>query len=89
MLHSKQRSAARVTLDILRVLRDDGPIHVTRLLAKSNMNHVRLKPYLEELSGRAWVSEDAGQWLLTPDGRAAVLHLERIERSLGDFGMGL
>ncbi len=86
---AKQRSASRVTLDILRVVRDAGPVPVTPLLAKSNMNHVRIKPYLEELAAKGWLEEADAGWQLTGDGREAVGHLERIETALQDFGMAL
>lgn len=87
------RSSSRLVLDVLRVLRDEGEVSVTRLLEKANLTHARVTAQLEDLAAKGWVEPveqgDRKAWRLTAQGRSVLLGLERIDRSMQDFGLVL
>ncbi len=77
----------------MRAIRDEDPAGVTRILFVSNLSHERLNGYLTELTEKAWVEEVAvgarRAWKLTPEGRRVAIELDRVNRLMDDFGLGL
>jgi len=87
------RSRNRILLDLLRAIKGEPGIGTTRLLFLANLSHERLHEYLEEVVGRAWVTEgaegDRRVYSITGEGQRVLGELDRIDRFMQDFGMGL
>jgi predicted transcriptional regulator len=87
------RSRNRILLDLLRAIKNEPGIGTTRLLFLANLSHERLQEYLQEVLRRAWVQEtlegDRRTYAVTPEGQRLLGELDRIDRFMQDFGMGL
>lgn len=80
-------------MDILKSVKDEGDATITRLLFLANLSHPRLKEYLDELQRKGWIAqgENDGKavWRITGEGQKVLGELDRIERSMADFGLDL
>ena len=87
------RSRNRILLDLLRAVKSEPGIGTTRLLFFANLSHERLQEYLADALAKGWVLErptgDRRTYELTPDGQRFLGELDRIDRFMQDFGMGL
>lgn len=87
------RSRNRILLDLLRAVKTEPKIGTTRLLFLANLSHERLLEYLGEVVAKGWVLEvpegDRRTYELTGDGQKFLGELDRIDRFMQDFGMGL
>lgn len=87
------RSRNRILLDLLRAIKNEPGIGTTRLLFLANLSHERLQEYLEEVLRRGWVAEtpegDRRTYSVTEEGQRVLGELDRIDRFMQDFGMGL
>lgn len=87
------RSRNRILLDLLRAVKKEPGLGTTRLLFHANLSHDRLQEYLAEALGRRWIAEstqsDRRGYTLTSEGQRALGELDRIDRMMADFGLGL
>lgn len=87
------RSRNRILLDLLRAVKNEPGIGTTRLLFLANLSHERLQEYLGDALKRGWVAEtldaDRRTYGLTGEGQKFLGELDRIDRFMQDFGMGL
>lgn len=92
-LGKRYRSKTRLLMDILKAVKEEGDATVTRLLFIANLSHPRLKEYLDELQGKGWIEQGEAEgktvWRITNDGQKVLGELDRIERSMADFGLDL
>ncbi len=86
------RTHNRLMLDLLRAVRDEGEAYTTRVLMLANLTHAKLQDLVEDVQKRGWLEEVAGvrkAWKLTPLGAEALAGLERVDKLMQDFGLGL
>lgn len=87
------RSRPRITLEILRAIKDEPGIGTTRLLSHANMSTERLQAYLAELESRGLIHGTTVQgrrgYSISPAGQVVLTELDRVDRFMADFGMGL
>ena len=89
----KARSRIRISLDILRAMREIRLPKPTRILQKTNLTHDRLVRYLGQLHDRKFIEENAGSgykyYTLTESGIKFLQEMERNESYLSEFGLYL
>lgn len=87
------RSRNRILFDLLRAIKSEPGIGVTRLLFMANLSHERLHEYLQEVLRRAWIEErlegDRRTYFVTVEGQRFLGELDRIDRFMQDVGMSL
>lgn len=87
------RTRSRIIMDILCAVRDEPDIGNTRLLLMANLSNDRLKEYLGELTEKAWVvgvdADGRMTYRITNDGRAVLADLQKVQRLMEDYGLGL
>ncbi len=88
-----RRSRLQVILDILATLEERGPLPLSRLATHANLPYDRLKPIVEELSGRGLIEIEQQKSTLraaiTPRGSQVLHELRRLKRLLEDLGLDL
>lgn len=89
----KARSRNRISIDILRAIREIGLAKPTRILQKTNLTHDRLVRNLGELHNKKLIEENAGNgyryYTLTESGIKFLEEMERNESYLSEFGLYL
>lgn len=87
------RSRPRITLEILRAVKAEPGVGMTRLLLIANMSTERLQSYLADMATRGLVTEaledGRRRYWITTDGQRVLTELEKIDRFMANFGMGL
>lgn len=87
------RSRPRITLEILRAIKNEPGIGVTRLLSYTNMSTERLQAYVAEIEARGLIAEGTKEgrrgYSITSSGQTVLTELDRVDRFMADFGMSL
>ena len=87
------RSRNRILLDLLRAVKNEPGIGTTRLLFFANLSHERLQEYVRDTLTKGWMKEtldgERRTYELTAEGQRFLGELDRIDRFMQDFGMGL
>lgn len=93
MQPSKARSRIKISIDILRAIREIGLARPTRIVQKTNLTHDRLVRYLGELSKKNLIEENAGNgyryYVVTAIGIKFLEEIEHNEGYLSGFGLDL
>lgn len=85
-----RRSKLEIYIDVLRVLAHNGPLKLTHIMYKSNVNCTVLKTFLDSLSQQNLVEEQIVQkrkqrkitYTITEKGRTALNYFKEIRRAL-------
>lgn len=87
------RSRNKILLDLFRAVKAEPGIGTTRLLFHVNLSHERLQEYLGDVVQRGLIVEkresDRKTYTLTESGQKFLGELDRIDRFMTDFGLGL
>ena len=87
------RSRTRILYDLLKAMKDEPGIGTTRLLFLANLSHDRMQDYVADLVARGFALEapegDRRTYRITDEGQRLLGELDRINRVMGDFGLGL
>lgn len=89
----RPRSALKIRLDILEILRDKGPSRPTMILTAANLSHYRLVKYLGELVSQGLLNETkdsvAKSYALTAKGLDFVNQVKEAEAFVSALGLAL
>jgi len=87
----RYRSRAGIIYDVLRTLRDHGPLPATRVMYGANLPYDRLRSILEVLKSKGYIEEvregDKTLYKLTKKGFDALSHLEKVKRMFDELGL--
>lgn len=85
-----RRSKLEIYVDILKVLAKNGPLKLTHIMYKTNVNCTVLKQFLDSLSKQSLIEEQAFHrkkqqkivYAITERGRTALKHFREISLNL-------
>ena len=87
----RYRSRAGIIYDVLRTLKDYGPLPATRVMYGANLPYDRLRSILEMLKSKGYVEEvkegDKVLYKLTRKGFEALNYLEKVKRMFDELGL--
>jgi predicted transcriptional regulator len=89
---TEKRDRLQIIFDILKAVEDRrGKIKPTHLLYKSNLSHERLKKYIEELSEKSLIAEEATKhgklFVLTDQGFKFLQDYKKMREFTESFGL--
>jgi predicted transcriptional regulator len=89
----KQRSALRISLDILNAIQEEGNAKPTHVLYRANLSHDRLVKYLDELTSKGLIQMqldgDNRSYKITPKGVSFLIEIRRAESFIQGFGLAI
>jgi predicted transcriptional regulator len=88
----RPRSALKIRLDILEVVRDEGPSKPAKIIRSANLAHSRVVKCLRELASQGLLTEilDGGtSYALSAKGLEFVNQVKQVEAFLAGFGFGI
>ena len=86
----KPRSALKIYLDILSIVRDQGRVGPTRILYQANLSHDRLVRYIGELVSKGLIEEKQEEnkyYVLTQKGLQFLNEVRKAEAFVMGFGV--
>ncbi len=88
----RKRNKLEIIQDILLVIRDkNGKIKPTQILYKSNLSHVMMKEYLDELISKGFIVEkeikNGKTYLITEKGNKYLSEYKTIIKFMETFGL--
>lgn len=88
----RKRNKLEIIQDILTVIRDrNGKIKPTQILYKSNLSHVMMKEYLDELISKGFITSKEDKhgktYLITEKGNKYLAEYKTILNFMESFGL--
>ncbi len=87
----RYRSRAGIIYDVLRTLKDYGPLPATRIMYGANLPYDRLRNILEMLKSKGYIDEvreeDRTLYRLTKKEFEALNYLEKVKRMFDELGL--